>query len=66
MLLFGSIEPVPSTGIPMPKPLQDLTDQELRAAWEDGNWLATQGGITPEQERLLERIERELARRHRP
>ncbi|MBL6598351.1 MAG: hypothetical protein ISP41_05620 [Alphaproteobacteria bacterium] len=47
----------------MPKPLDELSDAELRAAWEDGNWLATQGGITPEQERLLDEIERELARR---
>jgi hypothetical protein len=50
----------------MSKPLEKLTDEELRAAWEDGNWLATQGGITLEQERLLDAIERELARRSGP
>ena len=47
----------------MPKPIEELDDAELRAAWEDGNWLATQGGITLEQERLLDEIERKLARR---
>ena len=47
----------------MSKPIEELDDAELRAHWEDGNWLATQGGITLEQERLLEEIERELARR---
>ena len=47
----------------MTKPVKELTDAELQAAWEDGNWLASQGGITPEHERLLDAIERELARR---
>ena len=47
----------------MSKPIKELDDAELRAAWEDGNWLATQGGITLEQERLLKETERELARR---
>ncbi len=44
-------------------PVEELTDAELRAAWEDGTWLATQGGITPDQEILLDAIDRELARR---
>ena len=47
----------------MTKAVAELTQSELRAAWEDGNWLATQGGITSEQERLLDEIEQELARR---
>ena len=47
----------------MSKPLAELTEAELRTAWEDGNWLATQGGIMHEQEQLLDSIEQELARR---
>jgi hypothetical protein len=49
--------------VTMSKSVAELTDAELQAAWEDGNWLASQGGITPEHEQLLEEIERELARR---
>jgi hypothetical protein len=68
MLLFTGLEDrraATSTMEPgLPKPVEELTDAELRAAWEDGNWLATQGGITREQERLLDDIERELARRN--
>ena len=65
MLLFvGLASAATSTmELGLPKPIDELTDAELRAAWEDGNWLATQGGITGEQERLLDAIERELARR---
>ena len=66
-LLFVGLEDRRATTSTMepglPKPIDELTDAELRAAWEDGNWLATQGGITVEQERLLDAIERELARR---
>ena len=47
----------------MTKAIDELSESELRAAWEDGNWLATQGGITREQERLLDEIEQERARR---
>jgi hypothetical protein len=70
MLLFGHRRFCSSIGlfiqgleVPMSKPVAELTDAELRAAWEDGNWLASQGNITPEHERLLASIERELARR---
>jgi|GEM_PF-1833385 hypothetical protein len=47
----------------MLKPISDLSDDELRAAWEDGNWLASQGSLTPEHEKVLEEIEREMSRR---
>ena len=47
----------------MPKPVPDLTDDELREAWEDGNWLASQAILTPEQEQLLQEVEREMSRR---
>ncbi|MDA1309920.1 MAG: hypothetical protein O2985_09975 [Proteobacteria bacterium] len=47
----------------MSKPVSDLSDDELREAWEDGNWLASQGSLTLEHAQLLEAIEREMSRR---
>ena len=47
----------------MLKPIEDLSDDELREGWEDGNWLASQGSLSPEHEKVLEEIEREMTRR---
>lgn len=47
------------------RPLCECSNAELVAEFDAGSWLDCQEGLSPEQERRLQAIEREMAQRDR-